>query len=56
MNGLSVFEVRYVVESTLARFVRNVQTHAPVEAQHEELEVVTDSDTSAKGHLLESVF
>ena len=55
VQGLVAAETIDVVETTLRGLERNVQTHAPVEAQNEEIEVVAQANTRAHGHLLEEV-
>ena len=47
VQGLIVLEAVDVVESALACVVRHVKTDTPIQAQHQEFEVVTETDARA---------
>ena len=53
MQSLSILETPDVVESALARVVRNMQTDAPVEPDDEEVQVVAQPDTSSHSKVFE---
>ena len=55
MQGLCIAEVANVVEPAATRFVRNVQTNAPIQAEHEEADVVANAYPRAESQFLEEV-
>ena len=55
MERLAVFEFAYVVVAAATGVVWHVDSHSPVYAQDEELQVVAHSDAGAYRHLLEQV-
>ena len=47
MQAVAVLEIGQIVES---RLVRQVQTNAPIDANDEEIEVITQAKAGAYGH------
>ena len=54
MNALSILESGYVIETTFATFVRDMQPYSPVETDHEKPHVISQSHACAYSQLPET--
>lgn len=53
MQCLGILETIDIVETAPSCIVRNMQTDAPIDTNHEETEIVAQADTCAEGYLSE---